>query len=87
MTVMRTTINVAETMLEKAKAAAAGRGVTLGELFEDALRAYLAATETPSPSAFRLHTVRGRLINPHLDLDRTSALLLADDEATYDKPS
>ena len=87
MSVMRTTINVAETILERAKAAAVGRGVTLGELFEDALRAYLAATEKPSPAPFRLHTVRGRLANLNLDLDRTTALLLADDEAAYNKPS
>jgi hypothetical protein len=80
---MRTTINVTDTMLERAKAAAIGRGVTLGELFEDALRAYLSATKKPKPSEFRLHTVRGRLVDPNLDLDRTSALLVTDDESTY----
>lgn len=30
-----------------------------------------------------LYTVRGRLVNPRLDLDRISALEIDDDEAEY----
>ncbi len=85
MTVMRTTISADEVVIEKAKAAAVGRGVTLGELLEDALRSYLARTDETPAVPFKLHTVRGELVQPHLDLDRTSALLVADDEFAYGK--
>ena len=85
MMVMRTTVNVEELMIEKAKAAAVGRGVTLGELFEDALRSYLSRSNEVAPPPFQLHTVRGQLVQPNLDLSRTSALIVADDEAFYGK--
>ncbi len=80
---MRTTISLKPVVLENAKAAAVGRGVTLGELVEDAVRAYLSPTDTGAPPPFHLHTVRGTLVQPDLDLDRTSALLLADDGEAY----
>jgi hypothetical protein len=86
MTLMRTTFNVTDTVLENARAAAVGRGVTLGELVEDALRSYLSPTDQTAPPPFQLHTVRGQLVQPNLDLDRTSALLVADDEAEYPRP-
>ena len=82
MTLMRTTINVTASLLENAKAAAMGRGVTLGELLEDALRAYLSPTGQAAPP-LHLHTVRGQLVQPGLDLDRSSALAVADDESAY----
>ena len=82
---MRTTINADEAVIEKAKAAAVGRGVTLGQLLEDALVSYLANTNKAAAQPFKLHTVRGQLVNPNLDLDRTSALLVADDESAYGK--
>jgi hypothetical protein len=61
------------------------RGITLGALIEDALRTYFAATDRKVSRPFRLHTVRGRLVNPALDLDRTSALLTSDDAREYAK--
>ena len=82
---MRTTISADEAVIEKAKAAAVGRGVTLGQLLEDALLLYLASTNEAAAQPFKLHTVRGRLVQPQLDLDRTSALLMADDESVYGK--
>lgn len=85
MTVMRTTINLIESVFENARAAAVGRGVTLGELMEDALRAYLSPTNQAAPAPFKLHTVHGRLVQPNLDLDRASALVVADDESAYIK--
>jgi hypothetical protein len=83
MQVMRTTINLAPTVLENAKAAALGRGVTLGEFVEDAVRSYLSPANKTAPPKFTLHTVKGQLVQPNLNLDRTSALLLEDDEAAY----
>jgi hypothetical protein len=80
---MRTTITLPDTLLKNAKRRAAQRGVALSSLLEDALRGYLAGPR-PSPHApFRLYTVRGRLVKPHLDLDRTSALFVSDDEAEF----
>lgn len=81
---MRTTISLPEPLLENAKQLAAERGTTLSALLEAALRNFLLAPR-PASSAppFRLHTVRGRLVNPNLDLDRTSALVVAEDEATF----
>jgi Ribbon-helix-helix protein, copG family len=79
---MRTTVSISDSLLENAKGRAEERGITLSELVEDALRAHLAERKTRS-RPFRLHTVRGRLVNPNLDLDRTSALLVSEDEAVY----
>ena len=80
---MRTTISIPEPLLETAKRRAAERGVTVSVVIEDALRGHLAATKRPEAPPFRLYTVRGRLVNPDLDLDRTSALIASDDEAAY----
>jgi hypothetical protein len=67
MQVMRTTVNIEEPVIEKAKAAAVGRGVTLGELLEDALRTYLSRTEQAiPPPPFQLHTIKGKLVQPNL---------------------
>lgn len=77
-------MNVDEGMIEKARSAAVGRGVTMGELLEDALRTYLSRSEDVPAPPFQLHTVRGELVNPNLDLDRTSALLTLDDESAYE---
>jgi hypothetical protein len=49
--------------------------VGMSELIEAAQRGHLA------PPAFLLHTVRGRLVDPRIDLDRTSALVAEEDEA------
>jgi ribbon-helix-helix CopG family protein len=80
---MRTTITLPDTLLKNAKRRAAQRGVTLSALLEDALRGHLAGQPLARHAPFRLYTVRGRLVNPHLDLDRTSALFVADDEAEF----
>ena len=83
---MRTTVSLPDPLLRNAKQRAAERHTTLSGLIEDALRAHLARPDKPVPSSFRLYTVRGRLVNPRLDLDRTSALVAADDEAAYSRP-
>jgi hypothetical protein len=80
---MRTTVNLPEPLIRSAKRRAASRGVTLSDVIEDALRGHLAAKPSASVPPFRLHTVRGKLVDVRIDLDRTSALLLLDDEAEY----
>lgn len=80
---VRTTVTIAEPLLENAKQCASQRGITLSALVEDAVRRYLAVSEATSAPPFRLHTVRGRLVEPGLDLDRTSALVTLDDEAAF----
>jgi hypothetical protein len=80
---VRTTISIPDPLLKNAKRLAAARGVTLSTVIEDALRDHLTEVAAPPGSPFRLHTVRGRLVNPGLDLDRTSALVSADDELDY----
>jgi hypothetical protein len=82
---MRTTVSVPDPLLENAKQRASERGITLSALIEDALRRHLSEMATVSSKPFRLHTVRGRLVNPSLDLDRTSALVATDDEAGYSR--
>jgi len=81
--IMRTTISLPEPLLQTAKRRAAERGVTLSVLLEDVLRSHLSRNASSSAPSFRLHTVRGRLVNPSLDLDRTSALLASEDELVF----
>ena len=86
--VMRTTVDVPEPLLENAKKRASMLGVTVSVVIQDALRSHLTRTSGSTPGAspggnFHLHTVRGKLVQPQLDLDRTSALVALDDEAGY----
>jgi len=80
---MRTTVSLPEPLLENAKRRAAVRGVTVSEVIEDALRSHLSETARPNTAPFRLFTVRGKLVDPQLKLDRTSALLAEDDIEAY----
>lgn len=80
---MRTTISIPEALLESAKRRAAERGVTVNVVIEDALRGHLAVAKRSVASPFRLHTVRGKSVHPDLDVDRTTALIAADDEVAY----
>jgi len=80
---MRTTISLPDALLENAKQYAAERRTTLSALLEDALRRQLALHPPSSASRFRLHTVRGKLVNRNLDLDRTSQLVELDDQAQF----
>jgi len=83
---VRTTVNIQEPLLANAKRVAAERGVTLSDVVEDALRSLLSATPTHSLKPFRLHVVAGELVDPEIDLSRTSELLLRDDEASFKRP-
>jgi hypothetical protein len=80
---MRTTVSVAEPLLESAKRQAKSRGTTLSAVVEDALRSHLAESPRRKPEPFKLYTVRGKLVDPDLDLDKTSALVMNDDAEAY----
>ncbi len=70
---MRTTLNLDDSLVRKAKLRAAERGETLTRVIEDALRQALAGT-CPTDSTFKLRwvTARGRVL-PGVDLtDRDS---------------
>ena len=80
---VRTTISIPAELLQNAKALAAQRAVTLGTVIEDALRIHLAGKESKRTPEFHLYTVRGKLVNPNLNLDRTSALTTFEDELEF----
>ena len=80
---MRTTVDLPEPLLRNARRRATQRGVTLSAVVEDALRGHLAQRQAPHPRSFRLLTVGGRLMQPDLDLDRTSAVLAEDDAREF----
>jgi hypothetical protein len=80
---VRTTIDLPEPLLKNARGRAAERGVTLSAIVEDALRSHLALRRTEPQPSFHLHTVRGKLVRPDLDLDRTSELLVQDDRSAF----
>jgi hypothetical protein len=58
---MKTTIEISDPLLRRARRLAAKRGITLRAVIEDALRAQLAAAEaSPAIGAVRTHTYAGR---------------------------
>jgi hypothetical protein len=80
---MRTTVSLPDPLLDNARQSAAERGITFSVLVEDALRLLLAKAPSGATAPFRLHTVRGKLVDPDLDLSRTSALTVQEDEARF----
>jgi len=74
---MRTTIRLDETLLRRAKAAAAASGRSLNDLIEDAVRAALATRPTGRVTEPELPTYRGRGLQAGVDLDDSAALLAA----------
>jgi hypothetical protein len=71
---MRTTVTIADELLEAAKQRARARGQTLGGLVEDALRRELALTDEP-PAAVEIPVFRGGTgPRPGVDLTSNRAL-------------
>jgi Arc/MetJ family transcription regulator len=64
---MKTTIEISDALLRRAKKLAARRGTTLKAVIEDALRAELAAAEAGAAGrSIRTHTFGGRGLKPGL---------------------
>ena len=80
---MRTTEDIPEPLLDNAKRRASERGVTLSEVLADALLQHLNARPNTEAPPFKLITFRGELVDPNINLDRTSELIMLDDEAEY----
>jgi len=72
---MKTTIDIADPLLRRAKQLAARRQTTLKQVIEDALRQALdAAARASAPQPLRTHTFRGRGLQPGLSWDDWNAL-------------
>jgi hypothetical protein len=81
---MRTTVDIPDALLRRARQLAEARGRTLSAVVVDALRSALsrpAPSEQPEP--FRLVTFAGTSAWPDLDFDRASELVAAEDELGY----
>lgn len=63
---MKTTVDLAPTLLRRAKRLAARRGTTLKAVIEDALARELDAAEREGASPIRTHTFGGRGLQPGL---------------------
>jgi hypothetical protein len=80
---VRTTVAISDALLENTKQYAERRGTTVSNVVEDALRLLLSqASAAPAPP-FKLHTVKGRLVDPKRNLDRISEVIALDDEEDY----
>jgi hypothetical protein len=82
---MRTTVDIAEPLLNNAKRQAEKRGVTLSTVVEDALRVLFSVKKATPVREFKLITVGGPPVDPAMDLNRTSQLLLDEEEERYRK--
>lgn len=73
---MRTTVNIPDAILERAKERCRYNGKTLGELLADGLRVILFQPDgTPAAAPTRLRTFGGGGVRSGVDLDSNSALL------------
>lgn len=74
---MRTTVQIQDSLLERAKREALSRKCTLGNLIEDALRMALLTdrTERAHRHKTRLTTYRGEGLRPGVNLDSSADLL------------
>jgi hypothetical protein len=85
---MRTTISLDDALGKAARRRAREQGLSLSAFMAKAVRALLAEEARPAARRrpFRLVTVGGGGPQPGVDLDRTSGLIVADDEAAYGEP-
>lgn len=81
---MRTTIVVDDRLGQAARKRAQREGISFSALVVRALRSHLAVAHAPDAAPpFELLTVDGSGVRPGVDLDRTSELLVAEDEEAY----
>jgi Arc/MetJ family transcription regulator len=70
---MRTTIEITDDLLRRAKEKAAAEGTALRQVVETALRFYLGQRRRPAGRKFQWRTERGRIL-PGVHLDDRDAL-------------
>ncbi len=79
---VRTTVNIEEQLLVRAKQLAAGSSRSLSDLVNDALRLLLAGRPAERAGPVRLPTFGGSGLRPGVDLeDKDGLAALLDDEA------
>jgi len=71
---MRTTLEISDELLRRAKRRAADEATTLRRIVEDALRSYLGGRSPKRRYEFRWRTEKGRIL-PGVRLDDRDALL------------
>ena len=71
---MKTTIDISDSLLRRAKRLAARRGLTLRAIVEQALDRELSVEESVSKSPLRTHTFKGHGLQPGLSWSDWSAL-------------
>ncbi|MGB6056887.1 MAG: hypothetical protein WBF71_01380 [Microthrixaceae bacterium] len=69
---MRTTLNIEEAVLKEARRRARARGVSLGKVFEDALR--LAPTASRVAESIELPIFEGDGLRPGVDLSSSRSI-------------
>jgi hypothetical protein len=83
---MRTTISLEDRLAERVRRKAAEEGLSvsgfIAKTLDDSLKRQEAAGEAPP---FRLVTVRGEGVFPHVDLDRPRALETEEDEVAFSR--
>ena len=72
---MRTTLNLDDELVRRAREVAARTGSTLTRLIEDALRQSLGRRDSVPVEPVDLPTVGGRGLQPGVDLDDSASLL------------
>jgi hypothetical protein len=73
---MRTTVRIADELLDRAKAVAAREGTTLAAVVDEGLRLAMGRRDsTPPAEAEPLATFKGQGLQRGVDLDDTAALL------------
>ncbi len=72
---MRTTLNLDDELIRRAREVAARTGSTLTRMIEDALRQALERRESAAVEPLDLPTVGGRGLQPGVDLDDSASLL------------
>jgi hypothetical protein len=72
---MRTTINLSDELLARAKQAALDSGKTLTAIIEEALQERLARSKDGDLPEVRITTFGGSGLQPDVDLDDSAALL------------
>lgn len=85
---MRTTISLDDNLGKAARRRARQQGLSLSALVARALESFLTdRVEGDEGPAFRLVTVGGEGVQPGVDLDRASELLVAEDEEAFGRPT
>jgi hypothetical protein len=71
---MKTTVDIADPLLRRARRLAARRGTTLKAILESALRRELAASQEAAPAEVRTHTFGGRGLQAGLSWEDWGAI-------------